>query len=86
MCRASDIRQKEIINITDGRRLGFVGDVEINFEEGKIESIIVPTGGRWFGLIGRDSEIVIPWDRVRRIGEDIILVEVDERFMRKYYE
>lgn len=86
MCRASDIRQKEVINITDGRRLGFVADVEINFEDGRIESIIVPTGGKLFGLIGKDNEIVIPWERVKRIGEDIVLVEMDDRFVRKYFE
>lgn len=86
MCRTSDIRQKEVINIADGRRLGFVSDVEINFEEGRIETIVVPTGGKFFGLIGKENEFVIPWERVKRIGEDIILVEMDDRFMRKYFD
>lgn len=86
MCRASDIRQKEVINIADGRRLGFVGDVDINFEEGRIEAIVVPMGGKIFGLIGKENEFVIPWEKVKRIGEDIILVEMDDRSMRKYFE
>ncbi len=86
MYRSSDLKQKEVINISDGRRIGFVLDVEINLEDGRIEALIVPGGGRLFGLLGKDNEFVIPWDRVRKIGEDIILVEMDERFMRKYFD
>jgi YlmC/YmxH family sporulation protein len=86
MNRSNDIKQKEVINMTDGRRLGFVSDVEINLEDGRIEAIIVPAGGRFFGIIGKDSEFVIPWEKVKKIGEDIILVDMDERFMRKYFD
>lgn len=86
MNRSSDFRQKEVINVADGRRLGFISDVEINLEDGKIEAIIIPGSGRLFGLIGKDSELVIPWDRIRKVGEDIILVEMEDRFMRKYFD
>ncbi|HHV98494.1 MAG TPA: YlmC/YmxH family sporulation protein [Clostridiaceae bacterium] len=86
MNRASEFRQKEVINIADGRRLGFVSDVEVNLEDGRIEAIIIPGGGRFFGLIGKDNEFVIPWERVKKVGEDIILVDMDERFIRKYFD
>ena len=86
MYRTSDLKQKEVINIADGKRLGFVGDVEINLEDGRLEAIILPGSGRFFGILGKDNEFVIPWDRIRKIGEDIILVEMDERFIRKYFE
>jgi YlmC/YmxH family sporulation protein len=86
MNRSSDFRNKEVINISDGKRLGFVHDVEINLEDGRIEAIVIPGGGRLFGLIGKDSEFVIPWERIKKIGEDIILVEMDERFIRKYFD
>jgi len=75
MCRSSEFKQKEVINITDGRRLGFVHDVEVDLEEGRIISIIIPGPGRFFGIIGKDNEIVIPWDNIKKIGEDIILVD-----------
>jgi YlmC/YmxH family sporulation protein len=84
--RSSDLRQKEVINISDGKRLGFVSDVEIDLEGGKIEGIVIPGSSRIFGLLGKDSEFVIPWDRVKKIGEDIILVDMDERFIRKYFD
>lgn len=86
MNRASEFRQKEVINIADGRRLGFVSDVEVNLEDGRIEAIVIPGGGRFFGFIGKDNEYVIPWDRIRKVGEDIILVDMDERFIRKYFD
>lgn len=85
MNRSSDLRQKEVINISDGRRLGFVSDVELDLETGKIEAVILPGNTKVFGLLGKDSEFVIPWDRIKKIGEDIILVEMDDRFIRKYF-
>jgi len=85
MYRATDLRHKEVINISDGRRIGFVSDVEINFDDGTVEALIVPSGARMLGLIGRDDELVIPWSRIKKIGEDIILVDLDERFIRKHF-
>ena len=61
MNRTSDFREKEVINIKDGRRLGFVGDVEINLQSGKVEAIVIPSGRSLLGLIGKDNECVIPW-------------------------
>jgi YlmC/YmxH family sporulation protein len=86
MYRSSELKQKEVINISDGRRLGFVHDVEINLENGRVDAIIIPAGSHFFGFIGRDNEYIIPWERVKKIGEDIILVDMDERFIRKYFE
>ncbi len=86
MNRTSDFKQKEVINMSDGRRLGFVYDVEVNLEDGRIEAIIIPGGGRLFGIIGKGNEFIIPWENVKKIGEDIILVDVEERYIRKHFE
>jgi YlmC/YmxH family sporulation protein len=83
--RTVDLKQKEVINISDGKRLGFVSDVEIDLETGRVDAIVIPSGGRFLGLIGRDNEFIIPWEKIKKIGEDIILVDLDERFMRKYF-
>jgi len=83
--RIADLRQKEVINVTDGRRLGFVSDVEIDLESGRIDAIVIPGEGRLFGFIGKDNEFIIPWEKIKKIGEDIILVDLDERFIRKYF-
>lgn len=75
MLRAGDLRQKEVINISDGKRLGFVSDVEINFAAGYIEAVIVPGKGGFLGIFGRGEEYVIPWKDIVRVGDDILLVE-----------
>ncbi len=86
MNRSSDFKQKEVINVSDGRRLGFVSDVEIDLEQGRIEAIILPVVGKLLGFFGKDSEFIIPWDKIVKIGEDIILVDLDERYIRRYFD
>ena len=78
MLRACDLRQKEVINIVNASRLGYVYDVEINFETGNIDAIIVPGKPRILGVIGKKDDSVIPWDNIVRVGEDIVLVEMSE--------
>ena len=73
--RVADLRCKEIINVADGRRFGYVGDVELDLESGHIRALVVPGRLRLFGLLGREEDRYIPWGAVRRFGEDIILVE-----------
>ena len=72
----SDLRCKEVICLSDGRRLGFVSDVQIEIPEGAIKSILVPGPCRFFGFFGRKDDFLIPWCAIRRIGPDLILVDV----------
>ena len=77
MARMYDLRQKEIINIRDGSRFGFVSDLDLDTECGNILALIVPGPGRVLGVFGRDQEYRIPWDMITKIGEDIILVDCE---------
>lgn len=71
------MRQKEIINISDGKRFGFIADIDIDEKSGKIKKIIVPGNGKILGVFGREIEYCIPWANIKQIGDDIILVDVD---------
>lgn len=75
-CNSEDFRDKEVIS-NDGRRLGFICEIEFDVCDGRITAIIVRAEG---GLLGvkRGEEILIPWDKIIKIGEDIILVECIE--------
>jgi len=89
MIKVSDIRRREVVNVHDGKRLGFISDMELDVSEGCINAIIVPGPGKFFGLIGGDRDYVIPWDRIVKIGSDVILVEVPgsnrkDRYYSKY--
>ena len=80
MCeRLSNLRCKEVINVSDGCRLGYVSDLELERETGRVAALIVPGPGRFFGLFPGKEEYVIPWQRVCRIGDDIILVDAPLR-------
>ncbi len=74
--RLSEIRCKEVINVADGCRLGYAEDFEIDLHEGRLAALLIPGPCRFFGLFGRDSDYVVPWPAVKKIGSDIILVEV----------
>lgn len=75
-CCLSDLRYKEVIDLTTGQRLGYVCDAEIDLEEGKIVSLIVPGQKKLGGLLSGDDDYILPWESISRLGEDIILAEV----------
>ncbi|NLY53856.1 MAG: YlmC/YmxH family sporulation protein [Firmicutes bacterium] len=80
MLKISDLRLREVVNVIDGRRLGFVHDLDIDLEEGRVRGFtVIEQQGRLFGILGGNSEIYIAWEQVIRIGTDVILVEIDSR-------
>jgi YlmC/YmxH family sporulation protein len=74
MARISEFQAKEVVNVEDGRLLGHIGDLDINVATGKIEHLIIPGTGKMLGLLGRESDVIIPWQNIVRIGTDVILV------------
>ena len=70
--RMCELRQKEVINICSCRSLGCVSDVEIDTCTGRLVAIVVPGRGK-LGFLGKRNDCVIPWEAIRRIGDDIIL-------------
>ncbi|MDO5409012.1 MAG: YlmC/YmxH family sporulation protein [Lachnospiraceae bacterium] len=77
--RLFDCRSKEVVNVCDCRKLGYVSDVEFCPETGLITALIIPGPPRLFSCRGKDHEIVIPYCCVKQIGEEIILVEINPR-------
>ena len=74
-CRLQELRKKEVINAADGCRIGYVDDLEIDTVCAKVISLVVYGRPRFFGLFGRNDDCLIPWEKIRLIGEDAILVE-----------
>lgn len=75
--KGMDFRKKEVININNATRLGYVQDVCADLETGKILSIIVPGGSnKLLNFLSSNNDIVIEWEKIKCIGEDLILVEV----------
>ena len=79
VCKLSDLKNKEVINIINGVKLGFVDDVEINTEKATVLAFIVYGRPRFFGIFGRDDDIIIKCDEINLIGQDAILVNIDDK-------
>ena len=75
MLKTSDLKMKEVISVIDGKRMGHITDIEIDVDTGRLTAIVVPGMGRFLGLFGRNEDVVIPWDKINKIGMDVILVE-----------
>lgn len=71
------LREKEVINLCDGTRLGCPDDFEVNVCDGRIVAIIVPRPSGFLGL-SHCNDLVIPWQKIERIGADAILVRLSE--------
>lgn len=73
-CRIIDMRHKEVINIKDGTRIGCVCDIEIDTTDARVVAIVIYGRLRFFGLFGREDDIIIKWQDIQVIGDDTILV------------
>jgi len=76
--KISDFQTKDVINIVDGKKLGQVSDLELDLRQGRIDSIVVPTATRLFGMFGGGNDVVIPWRNIVKIGTDVVLVRLDD--------
>ena len=74
-CRLSDLRYREVINISTGSRLGYVSDVILSLPEGRIAALVVPGPARALGVLGRESDYILPWEAITQMGSDIILID-----------
>lgn len=71
--KISELEERQIINIADGKCLGSMKDIELDLEEGRIRAIVVPGGTGLWGLLPNRDELLIPWEKVVRIGIDVVL-------------
>lgn len=70
----SDLRMKDVIEAEDGRRLGYINDIEIEPEAGRIEALIIPGRRSWRWLFSHNDDVILPWQRIVKLGIDVIIV------------
>ena len=78
-----DLREKEVVNVCDGARLGCPTDFEIDCTDGKIISLVLPRQGGFLGLF-REDNIIIPWCKIECIGADTVIVRISPEEYRTY--
>lgn len=81
--KISDFQTKDVINIVDGKKLGQISDLELDLRQGRIESIVVPSQGKFFGFFGGGTDVIIHWKNIVKIGMDVVLVKLDDSKMHR---
>ncbi len=77
LCRIDELKNKQVVCVKDGCVLGFVSDVELDTQSGTLTSIIIFGRFKFFGLFGKEDDIVIPWNDIKVIGNETILVSTE---------
>ncbi len=73
--RISDLQNKDVINTNDGKRIGSIIDVSIT-DDGRLLSFVIDHG-KFFSRFTNHGEIEVAWSQIKKIGEDVILVSID---------
>lgn len=79
ICNLEDLRRKEVIDITNGERLGYIDDAEMNLETSSVEALMIYGRQRFFGIFGHEDNIVSPCSDIRVVGSEVILVKLSSK-------
>lgn len=74
--KISDFGLRDIVNLVDGAKLGPVKDIYIDLESGQVMSLVLSGERKFFGLMSAGGDVVIPWEKIKKIGVHTVLVEV----------
>lgn len=74
--RLSDLQNKDIVNVNDGRNIGSIIDVKIDEVNGSIVSFVIEPNKNFFKFFNRGTDTEIRWQNITKIGEDVILVKI----------
>ncbi len=77
ICRIDELKNRQVVCISDGYVLGVVGDVELDTMSGRLISIVIFGNLRAFGLLGKEKDIIIPFEDIAVIGEETVLVKTN---------
>ena len=77
ICRIDELKNKQVVCVSDGFVLGYISDIELDTSNGTLKSIIIFGQSRFFGLLGASEDIIIPWEQISVIGPETVLVNTD---------
>lgn len=75
--RLSDLQSKTIVSITDGRNVGNIIDVKVDVPTGNIKALVIEANKTFFSFSNKGLDTEIPWNKITKIGEDVILVNFE---------
>ena len=83
-CRIAELKNKQVVCVKNGCVLGYVSDVELDTLNGKLISIIIYGRLKILGLLGREEDIIIPWNDISVIGSETVLVNTEPEFFTRF--
>ncbi|OPY56439.1 MAG: PRC-barrel domain protein [Pelotomaculum sp. PtaU1.Bin035] len=75
--KISELSLRDTVNMADGAKLGPVKDVHIDLETGKVLSLVLSGGRKYFGFLSAGKDVEVPWEKVKKIGIHTVLVEIE---------
>ncbi|WP_337956102.1 YlmC/YmxH family sporulation protein [Desulforamulus ruminis] len=85
LIKATQLETKDIVNLSDGARLGPIKDLHIDLETGRVVALVLQAPRKYFGLMRSGRDLVIPWDQVKKFGLDTVLVDL-QPLDRSFYQ
>ena len=74
--RIAELKDRQVVSVSDGTVLGMVGDIELDTESGRLTAIVIYGKQKAFGILGREDDLIIPWSEIEVIGSETILVRL----------
>lgn len=72
-----DLSEKDVIQIKTGENLGRIDDVIFDEGTARLQSVVLRGRSHLFGLMGYDADLIIPWEALKNIGTDVIMVDAE---------
>lgn len=74
----TNLKDMEIIDVNTGTKLGFIKDLNIDCDEHRIISVVLPSQTSKISLFSKNEDIEVPWENIKKIGVDVILIDGEE--------
>lgn len=82
--RIDELKNRQVVCVKDGCVLGYVSDIELDTDTGRLTALVIYGRPKLFGIMGHDTDIIIPWSDIAVIGKEAILVSTDPApYLRK---
>ena len=72
-----DLSSKDVIQLKTGENLGRIDDVVFDEHGARLQSVILRGRAHCFGLLGSDEDLILPWESVKTIGTDVVMVDAE---------
>lgn len=82
--RISDLRDREIINFSEGRKIGNFDDLELDVEKGLIKALIISGRSGFFGFLQEEQDYIVPWERIIKFGQDVIIADLSLNLQKDF--